>query len=58
MVNFKKCAVTRNDSSVTVEQRKDCLFLQNDATGENILIPNELLPDLSGLLEYIAGYQN
>jgi hypothetical protein len=58
MVKCQKCEVTRNESSISVEQRKDYVFMQNNVTAQHILIPNELLPDLSGLLEYIAGYHN
>lgn len=57
MVSLKECVVTRKDVKVTVQQREKDVVIINEISEQFTTIPNELLPDLSGLLEYIAGYQ-
>lgn len=57
MVSLKECVVTRKEAKVTVQQRDKDVVIINEITEQFTTIPNELLPDLSGLLEYIAGYQ-
>lgn len=57
MVSLKECVVTRKDAKVTVKQREKDVVVTNEISGQFTTISNELLPDLSSLLEYIAGYQ-
>lgn len=57
MVSLKECVITRKDAKVTVQQREKDVLIINEISGQFTTIPSELLPDLSGLLEYIAGYQ-
>lgn len=58
MVKIQECEVSRCLHKVTVNQREDDVVITNQKSGQFTTIPNELLPDLSGLLEYIAGYKN
>lgn len=56
MVTIKESAITRKNAKVTIVQRENDVILTNENSGQFTTIPNELLPDLSGLLGYISGY--
>lgn len=58
MVKIQECEVSRNNLKVTVVQRNNDVIITNENSGQFTTIPNELLPDLSGLLGYISGYEN
>jgi len=57
MVRIQECEVSRKTFRVTVNQRENDVVITNQNSGQFTTIPNELLPDLSGLLGYVSGYE-